>query len=112
MSYTVTPDIPGLTVQDAEDSDKPRPKQRELDGITSEEVAALALIGGVSGPVSAASIGIIGGADGPTALIFGGSKQKLHAACSALRFAPVEAVKWKTVFSVKQTEDITVEVLP
>ena len=112
MSYTVEPEIPGLMIRDRADSDQPRPKKKELDGITTEEAAALALIGGADGPVSVAAIGVIGGADGPTALIFGHTKPKLHAACSALRFESAEKVQWQPVFSIKLMEDITVEVLP
>lgn len=111
MSYTVEPEISGLMIRDRADSDQPRPKKKELDGITTEEAAALALIGGADGPVSVAAIGVIGGADGPTALIMGHSKPKLHVACSALRFEPAEKVQWQPVFSIKQMEDITVEVL-
>lgn len=111
MCYTVTPDIPGLMIRDCAEGDPPRVKKQALDGITSEEAAALALIGGTDGP-AAASIGIIGGSDGPTALILGHSTPKRHVACSALRFEPAEKVQWQTVFSIKQMEDITVEVLP
>lgn len=54
-------------------------------------------------------IGIIGGADGPTAIIFGGSVQgKLHVACSALHFEPVDDVEWRMVFHEKRREDVTV----
>lgn len=113
MSYSVTPDIPRLMVQDCGEGDSPRPRKTELAGVTSEEAAALSLIGGPDGPVamSAAAIGIIGGADGPTALFFGGTKQKLHAACSALYFEPAEDIRWKVTFCEKQMEDLTVEVL-
>ena len=49
-----------------------------------------------------ACIGIIGGADGPTAIVCGGSsKEKLHAACSALHFEPVEGdIEWRIVFNL------------
>jgi len=50
--------------------------------------------------------------DGPTAIIFGGSGQgKLHVACSALHFEPVDDVEWRMVFHEKRREDVTVELI-
>ena len=108
MAYTLTPPLPGLMIRDSEESEPPR--QKIPLGLTAEEAAALALIGGSSGP-SAASVAIIGGSDGPTALILGGSSQERKVACSALRFEAVEKVRWEAVFSVKQMEDLSITVL-
>ena len=58
----------------------------------------------------AASVGIIGGADGPIA-IFGGNKEDLRIACSALHFEPVEDVEWQVVFYEKKREDITLDLI-
>ena len=56
-----------------------------------------------------ACIGIIGGADGPTAIVCGGSsKEKLHAACSALHFEPVEGdIEWRIVFNIKSSNEMS-----
>lgn len=99
MSYTLSPSLPdgAFTVTDCAHSDQPRQKRTDLN-----EPQAL----------SSAIVGVIGGADGPTAIIFGGSSQgKLHAACSALHFEPVEDVEWRMVFYEKRREDITVELI-
>ena len=61
---------------------------------------------------SSVCVAIIGGSDGPTAIIFGGSDQgKLHVACSALHFEPVNDVEWRMEFHEKRREDITVELI-
>lgn len=110
MCYTVTPPVSGLAVQDAAEGDSPRPRRAELGQLSSDEAAALALIGGADGP-AASSVGVIGGSDGPTALILGHSTPKKSAACSALRFAPAETVRWQLRFSVKRMEDLSVKIL-
>ena len=110
MCYTVTPPLPGLAVQDTDEGDRPRPKQADLGLLSGEEVAALALIGGADGP-AAASVGVIGGSDGPTALILGHSTPRQNVACSALRFAPAGDIRWQLRFSVKQMEDVSVEII-
>jgi len=111
MAYTVTPEAPGLMLRDCEEGDLSRPKRVEAEAIDPEEAAALALIGGVDGPVatSVASIGMIGGADGPTTMILGRSAAGKRTACSSLRFEPAE-VEWQLYVSVKRMEDISVEV--
>ena len=60
-----------------------------------------------------ACIGIIGGADGPTAIVCGGSsKEKLHAACSALHFEPVEGdIEWRIVFNIKNSNEMSLELI-
>ncbi len=94
MTYTLTPELPGdaLTILDCAQADNPRPKP------------------GASA-THAASIGIIGGADGPTAILFGGSSAKLHAACSSLHFDPVEDVQWRMVFYEKRYADLAVSLI-
>ncbi|KJR46318.1 hypothetical protein UF75_3291 [Desulfosporosinus sp. I2] len=99
MSYTLSPDLPegAFTVTDCIRSDQPRQKRTNPN-----EPQAFNSI----------CIGIIGGADGPTAIIFGGSGQgKLHVACSALHFEPVDDVEWRMVFHEKRREDVTVELM-
>ena len=56
---------------------------------------------------------IIGGADGPTAIVCGGSsKEKLHAACSALHFEPVEGdIEWRIVFNIKNSNERSLELI-
>lgn len=109
MSYVVEPELPrqSLTVRDAADGDRPRPKPLE----------ALDAIGGADGP-AACSIGIIGGSDGPTAIMvhtratLDSDPPQLRTACSALRFDPPEEIEWRMVFRLKTVEGITVELLP
>jgi hypothetical protein len=62
---------------------------------------------------AASAIGIIGGADGPTAIVCGGSsKEKLHAACSALHFEPVEGdIEWRFVFNIKNSNEMSLELI-
>lgn len=110
MCYTVTPPVTGLGVQDAYEGDSPRSRQEALGQFTSEEAAALGLIGGADGP-AAVSVGVIGGSDGPTALILGHSTPRKSAACSALRFKPAETVQWQLRFSVKRMADLSVKIL-
>jgi len=89
MMYTVSPEIKEeeLRISDSKRSDSPRQRKKALY---------------LPQATSCAVIGIIGGADGPTALILGGPAVtgKLHAACSGLRFEPVETVDWKAEFRV------------
>ncbi len=101
MSYTITPPMPEgiLTVQDCAEGDRPRPKKIASSG---------------GSPVvmhDACAIGIIGGADGPTAIIYGNTPSKLHAACSSLHFAPAETIQWRMVFHEKPFADTTVSLL-
>lgn len=99
MSYTLSPDLPdgAFTVTDCLPSDQPRQKLTN----PNEPQA--------SGSIC---LGIIGGADGSNAIIFGGSGQgKLHVACSALHFEPVDDVDWRMVFHEQRREDVTVELI-
>ncbi len=101
MSYTITPPMPegALTIQDCAEGDRPRPKKAAPNA---------------GSPVAihdACAIGIIGGADGPTAIIYGNAAGKLHAACSALHFEPVEMVQWRMVFHEKPFADAFLKLL-
>lgn len=107
MTYTVEPELPreALSVQDVEHGDRPRPKP-------------LGTIGGADGS-AACSIGIIGGADGYTSILVACGRgwldsdpPQLRSACSALRFAPVESVQWRTVFRELAPDGVTVELRP
>ncbi len=100
MTYTLSPDIPDkdFYICDTEQSDSPR--RKPVENMMSPSVH------------STASIGIIGGAAGPTA-IFLASKgtTKLHTACSALHFEPVDEVEWCMVFRHTACENATVEII-
>lgn len=99
MSYTLSPDLPegAFTVTDCVRSDRPRQKRTNPN-------EPKALIGNC--------FGFIVSTDSPTAIIFGGSEQgKLHAACSALHFEPMDDVEWRMVFHEKSREDVTVEII-
>ena len=99
MTYLVEPDIERnhISVLDCADGDSARQKK----GIPREK-----------GSVSAASIGIIGRADGPTAIIMGNVVPRtMHAACSSVRFEPVDHVEWRIVFHEKLKEDIQITLI-
>ena len=54
------------------------------------------------------ALGIIGGADGPTAIFIGpGKKQDSRSVCSAVHFAPVDAVTWQVFFRTRAHENGT-----
>ncbi len=95
MSYTLEPELSPreFSIRDCVQNDKPIRKQ--------------------SGEKSnACSVGIIGGADGPTAIIVSKKKEaKVHSACSALHFEPVDDVEWKMIYMVKMCGDISVELI-
>ena len=99
MTYTVEPDIDRnhMVVLDCADGDSARPKKnisREKESIT------------------ASSIGVIGGASGPVGVILGNAVPRtLHAACSAVRFEPVDHVEWRIVFREKLKEDIQITLI-
>ena len=99
MTYTVEPDIDRnhMVVLDCADGDSARPKKN----ISREK-----------GSVTASSIGVIGGASGPTAVIMGNVVPRtVHAACSAVRFEPVNSVEWRIVFREKRKEAIQVKLI-
>ena len=99
MTYTVEPDIDRnhMAVLDCADGESARPKK----SMSREK-----------GSVTASSIGIIGGASGPTAVIMGNAVPRtVHAACSAVRFEPVDSVEWRIVFREKLKEDIQVKLI-
>ena len=99
MTYLVEPDIERnhISVLDCADGDSARQKK----GISREK-----------GSGSAASIGIIGRADGPTAIIMGNVVPRtMHAACSSVRFEPVDHVEWRIVFREKLKEDIQITLI-
>ena len=100
MSYTVAPELPDgvMSLADCDDGDRPRqapcaPAQPKVSS-------------------SAVVIGFIGGVDGPASTLAGEKQGKLRAACSSLRFAPVEDVEWRIIFHEKQFEDMTLELIP
>ena len=101
MTYTLEPEIPvrNFMLQDCVPSDEPR--------IRKVHFSNQAEING-----AAACIGIIGGSDGPTAVIFThGEPFKPHAACSSLRFEPIQEVEWQVTFREKLLPDLDVELL-
>ncbi len=99
MTYTVEPNIDRnhMVVLDCADGDSARPKKN----ISREK-----------GSITASSIGIIGSASGPTAVIMGNAVPRtVHAACSAVRFEPVDRVEWRIVFREKLKEDIQIKLI-
>ena len=99
MTYTVEPDIDRnhMVVVDCADGDSARPKKN----ISREK-----------GSVTASSIGIIGSASGPTAVIMGNVVPRtVYAACSTVRFEPVDCVEWRIVFREKLKEDIQIKLI-
>ncbi|WP_407309982.1 hypothetical protein [Desulfosporosinus sp. SB140] len=88
MRYALSQDLPDgtFTVTDCVHSDQPRQNRTNPNE-------------------SQAFIGIC-------VSIFGGREQgKLHVACSALHFEPVNDVEWRMVFYEKSREDVTVEMI-
>jgi hypothetical protein len=60
------------------------------------------------------SVGIIGEADGPSAIFIAGNNSKeqaKHTACSSLYFLPQSKVEWRMKFYVKETKDISLEIV-
>lgn len=99
MGYTLLPDLPdgAITITDCLRSDLPRQKSTDLN-----EPQAFNCI----------FTTIIGSADGPTGIISGGRGQaKIHTACSARHFSPVDDVEWRIVFYLKRREDVTVKLI-
>ena len=97
MTYMVEPDIDRnhMVVLDCADGDSARPKKN----ISREK-----------GTVSASSIGVIGRASGPVGVILGNAVPRtLHAACSAVRFDPVDSIEWRIVFLDKLKEDVQIK---
>lgn len=94
MSYTLSPDLSDCEFQimDCDDGDRPRKKQANPYE-----------------PQSAAACAIIGAAAGITALTDNSGSPKIHTACSALHFQPVNRVEWRTVFYQKGCDDITIK---
>ncbi|HKL78844.1 MAG TPA: hypothetical protein VJ888_00255, partial [Mobilitalea sp.] len=99
MTYVLSPELPdrAFLISDCEKGDRPRQKvNNTLRSRTSGAVA----------------IGIIGGTDGPTAIFLSKSSTvKPHIACSALRYEPVNEVKWRLEFREKMRDDIEVELI-
>lgn len=97
MQYTVEPELAAdeLQIVDCAKSDSPV----FLDCTPSDS----AMPG--EGGLSAASVSIIGGADGPVSVFLmstrGRRGSKLHGACSALHYEPVNAVEWRMRFQIK-----------
>ena len=97
MTYTVEPDIDRnhMVVLDCADGDSARPKKN----ISREK-----------GAVTASSIGVIGKASGPVGVILGNAVPRtLHAACSAVKFDPVDSIEWRIVFREKLREDLQIK---
>ena len=92
MMYTVTPDLTDseFCIADCRQSDEPRRKP-------------IKDVGQGNGKSGACAIGLI--------MSVKKSAEELHAACSGLRFEPIEVVEWKAVFRVKLCEAIDVELI-
>ena len=101
MTYTVTPDLPDgvVSLADCDDGDRPRQAPSAPGQPTASSCAMV--------------LGIISGADGPTAIVCSPRGQgRIRAACSSLRFEPVEEVEWRLVFHEKPFEDTAVTLIP
>ena len=101
MTYTVTPDLPDgvVSLADCDDGDRLRQAPSAPGQPTASSCAMV--------------LGIIGGADGPTAIVCSPRGQgRIRAACSSLRFEPVEEVEWRLVFHEKPFEDTAVTLIP
>ena len=99
MTYTVEPDIDRnhMVVLDCADGDSARPKKN----ISREK-----------GSITVSGIGVIGGASGPVGVILGNAVPRtMHAACSAVKFDPVDSVEWRIVFREKLKEDIQIKLI-
>lgn len=95
MTYTITPPLPrsAISVTDCATGDRPRRKHTNPSLPQAQDDVAV--------------IGIIGSADGPTALVFSGGSTAIHAACSALHFAPADTVEWRMTFREAQRTPLT-----
>lgn len=99
MSYTLSPDLPGNTFSVADCEESERLQQKQVDSNQPQSNASCASKETIEGV-------------GSTAIFFGGTDQgKLRAACSALRFDPVDDVEWQMVFYKKTCEDITANLM-
>lgn len=100
LCYTLEPPLPAgeMLLQDAAPGDTVRTVVT-ADGLSAEESACIA---------------IIGGADGPTAVFVSGcaAGEDVRVACSAVRYEPVETVTWRVRFMARPKEDKTVALLP
>ena len=100
LCYTLEPPLPAgeMLLQDAAPGDTVRTVVK-ADGLSAEESACIA---------------IIGGADGPTAVFVSGcaAGEDVRVACSAVRYEPVQTVKWRVRFMARPKEDKTVALLP
>ena len=100
MSYTVTPELPDgvMTLADCDDGDCPKQTSCSPDQPEASSFAA--------------AIALIGGVDGPIAITIGQEQGKPRVVCSSLHFAPAENVEWRMIFHEKQFEDMTLELIP
>lgn len=99
MGYTLLPDLPdgAITITDCFRTGLPRQKGTDFN----EPQASNCIF-----------TTIIGSADCPAGIISGGSGQgKIHTACSAGHFSPVDDVEWRIVFYLKRREDVTVKLI-
>lgn len=96
MGYTLEPPIPpeNFYVQDCAEGEALRPVFVEKE---DETASAIAIIGGVDGPVAFCT-----GND---------TSSEVRTVLSAAHYEPVEQVEWRTVFRMKELEDIQVELI-
>lgn len=111
MSYTVSPELPdgSFSIRDYGDGDRPRRKEiRREKEFTNQEPHSYE----PQAEADCMAIGIIGGSTGPTAIaLSGGPQEKMHAACSALHYNPVDTVEWHIIFHEKPCDDISVKII-
>jgi len=101
LTYSISPELSPneFGIQDCAKSDQPRSQTNDPDVVNKRSVS---------------SIGIIGGSDGPSAIFIAGNNSKeqtKHPACSSLHFFQQSKVEWRMKFYVKETKDISLEIV-
>lgn len=100
LTYSISPEpVPGeFRLQDCEDSDSPRGRDKKGS--------------------AAYAIGVIGGADGPSFLSLhsgseDGAKKSSSSvlAFSSLHYKPLESVQWQSIFYIKERENLFIRLI-
>jgi hypothetical protein len=100
LTYSVSPELSpeDFRIQDCERGDRPRSKSTKPGVMQGDSESAVA---------------VIGSADGPAAIFIAGKSSKENdkrIACSSLYFTQVPVVEWRTIFYVKENEDVSLDI--
>ena len=100
LTFSISPELPQeeFGIHDCARGDKPR-------SIITNTFA--------SNEISSCGVAIIGGACGPSAIFIADKSSEKHnrrLACSSLNFSPVSLIEWRTIFYVKQNEDLSINI--